>query len=438
MKRAALGCGLGLLGLLAGRVEGQERCTLQIDNVDRQGNAVQTPSGTNYYAGGNVRLSCRGTKITMQSDSVASYAGNVVEFLGNVRYRDTTLMMDADKGTYYRSDERWEARGNVKTRNLKTGSTLAGPSLDYYRMVKGVRDTTEMYAVRRPRIEYGGKDSAGKPAEPYVIVADRVRIKGDERVWGGGTVTVDRSDFAARGDSLRLDTGAASDGSLLGKRPELKGLGSDSFDLVGRRIDFRLRDRELTYVIAKHDAKAINKEWTLVADTIAMDVNHRKLERTLAWGDSLRPNATSEKYDIKSDSLALDTPKQTLKEARAFGGAWMGGAVDSATKERDWLSGDTVVATFAQRDSAGATKSALSRLEAHKGARSYRLATDDKKPHQPPSISYARGNEIIITMKADGSDKVDRVNIHGKVDGAQLEPSSDSTSKGTRKGKAGP
>ena len=101
----------------------------------------ETSSGTNYFAGGNVRLSCRGQQLTMQSDSVAAYGGNVVQFIGNVKYRDSTLTMDADHGTYYRSGEKWEARGRVTTRNLKTGSTLTGPALDYFRVVKGVRDT---------------------------------------------------------------------------------------------------------------------------------------------------------------------------------------------------------------------------------------------------------------------------------------------------------
>jgi hypothetical protein len=146
-----------LLGLALAVPQGasaQERCTLQIDNVDRQGIAVETPQGTNYFAGGNVRLSCRGTKIRMRSDSVAAFAGNVVHFVGRVHYEDSSLVLDADRGTYYRASEQWEARGKVRTRNLSTGSTLAGPSLDYFRGVKGVRDTAEMYAVSRPRIEY--------------------------------------------------------------------------------------------------------------------------------------------------------------------------------------------------------------------------------------------------------------------------------------------
>jgi hypothetical protein len=429
---------LGGLLVAAAPLAGQssERCTLQIDNVDRQGIAIETSGGVNYFAGGNVRLSCRGTKITMFSDSVASYAGNTVQFTGHVRYRDTTLAMDTDFGTYFRSAERWEARRNVKTRNLKTGSTLVGPSLDYYRAVKGVRDTTEMYAVGRPRIEYFAKDSAradsaatdsaGKPREPYVIVADRVRIKGDDRIWGGGKVTVDRSDFAARGDSLRLDTGPANDGTLLGTRPELHGLGADSFDLTGNRLDFRLKDRDLERVVAKGDGKAVNKDWTLVADTITHDLVERKLVHTEAWGDSIRPHATSAKYEIRADSMALDSPGQRLREARAFGKAWLGGQADSTTKERDWLTGDTVIATFETHDSAGSTRPVLTRLVARGSAKSYHLESNEKtKPGERPTINYARGNEIVITMKPDGSETVELVEVRGKADGVQLEPSAE-------------
>ena len=34
---------------------------------------------------------------------MAAYGGNVVHFIGNVKYRDSTLTMDADNGTYYKN-----------------------------------------------------------------------------------------------------------------------------------------------------------------------------------------------------------------------------------------------------------------------------------------------------------------------------------------------
>ena len=417
----------------AAPVPASQRCTFQIDNVDRQGAVTETPAGTNYFAGGNVRLSCRGTQITMASDSVAAYGGNIVQFIGHVKYRDSTLTMDADRGTYYKSGERWEARGNVTTKNLRTTSTLIGPSLDYFRTVKGVRDTVEMYATGRPTINYAESDSAaGKPLEPYVIVADRVRLKGNDKLWAGGKVTVDRSDFAARSDSMRLDTGAGSDGTFIGGEPMLRGIGADSFRLTGKRIDLGLARRELSKVVARGEGHAVNRDWDLTADTIAIDLTDRKLERTLAWGKQTRPYAVSASYAMRADSLALDSPGQLLKEVRGFGKAWLGGTTDSVTKDRDWMRGDTVIATFSPSDSAGKKRAQLSRIQARAGAQSYHLERNAKMPSRP-SINYARGDAITVTMKpsskAPGTTAVDRVDIRGKVDGIQLEASSDTTAR---------
>jgi len=419
----ALGLALLLLLMSSRPVHGQsERCVFQITNVDRQGSVVETPQGTNYYAGGNVQLSCRGLQVTMQSDSVAAYGGNVVHFIGHVKYRDSTLTMDADRGTYYKNGEKWEARGSVVTNNLRTGSKLNGPALDYYRVVKGVRDTLQMYSTGRPRIEYVTTDPGAKPAEPYIIVADRVRMKGNDRLWAGGKVTIDRSDFSARGDSLRLDTGAGSDGTLVGGSPIMRGLGRDSFSLTGKRLDLKLNGRELTYVIAKGNGHAVSKEWDLVADTIGLDIKNRRLERTLAWGDSTRPYATSPAYAMRADSLALDTPGQQLKEVRGFGTAWLGGTIDPRTKQRDWMKGDTVVAQFVQRDSAGTQRAALSRIVARKAAQSFHLDPSPRYPDRP-SINYARGDVIVMTMRQGVRTEVDRVDVQGLQDGVQLEAS---------------
>jgi hypothetical protein len=423
--RPAAPLGLAVL-LLAGwsRIAyGQsDRCVFQIDNVERQGSVIETSKGTNYFAGGNVRLSCRGSQITMQSDSVASYGGNTVQFIGNVKYRDSTVTMDADNGVYTKNGEKWEARGRVTTRNLKSGSTLTGPALDYFRVVKGVRDTVEMYATGRPRIQYASADSGSKPSEPYIIVGDRVRFKGSDRIWAGGKVTIDRSDFSARADSLRLDTGKGSDGTLVGGTPVMRGLGRDSFSVAGRRLDLKLDRREVTFVTAKGAGHAVSKEWDLVADTIGLDLNNRKLEQTLAWGDSARPYASSPSYAMRADSLALDTPGQQLKEVRGFGTAWLGGTIDAASKQRDWMRGDTVVAQFVQRDSAGTRRAALSRIVARKGAQSYHIDPSQKYPDRP-SINYARGDVIVMTMKQGVRTGVDRVDIRGQVDGVQLEAS---------------
>ncbi len=408
-----------LVTLLAQPLAGQvDRCVFQLDQVGGQGVQVSSPEGINYFAGGGVRMSCRGLTVSMTSDSVAAYGGKVVRYLGHVRYRDSSVSMDAERGTYYKDGERWEARGTVHTENLENGSTLTGPSLDYLREIRGLRDTAELFAVSRPTITYATTDSLGRATEPYVIVADRVRMKGNDRVWAGGQVTIDRSDFAARSDSLRLDTGAGSDGTLLGE-PVMRGIGADSFALTGRRIDLELHHDQLTYVTAKGEGHAVSADLDLKADTIGLDLEGGQLIQTLAWGDSLRPYALSSDYAIRADSLALDTPGQKLEESRAFGRAWVAGRLDSVTAERDWLSGDTVVAQFAVREAGGRTE--VRRLEARKDAKSYYRVGDARRPGSR-SINYSRGERIVVLMKQAGESGVERVEVRGQVDGVQLEP----------------
>ncbi|MGB7211885.1 MAG: hypothetical protein WBC97_04590 [Gemmatimonadales bacterium] len=429
MTRAVvvLACGALVAAPLAGQgpAPADGHCLLSIDHVSRATHQIPNPDGTsNYFLGGDVRLSCQGTDVRMAADSVAAFNDlKVTYFLGHVRYDDSSIAMTADNGTYLKDGERWEARGNVVTRNTGNGSTLRGPSLDYMRAIAGIRDTAEMYATGRPRVEYVPTDSSGKRQEPYVIYADRVRFRGNDQVFGGGSVTVDRSDLSAKGDSLRLDTGPGQDGGLYARTTsgaEIDGKGSSNFTLTGKRIDLSLTKNELTGIRSTGRAHAVDPDWDLVADTIDLHLKDQHLVATFAWGDSLRPRAVSPGRDIIADSLAIDTPDQVLTQARAFGSAWIGGAVDSVTHQRDQLWGDTVVADFVSRDSAGKKQSVLSRVEARHNARSYHLlASTGTCPGSP--VSYIRGGQIVLFFRADEND-LDRVVVHDKVDGVQIEP----------------
>lgn len=406
-----------------------ENCRFEIINVDRQGRRDSTATGINYYAGGNVVLGCAGRPIRMKSDSIASYGGGlgIVQFIGDVTYQDSTIIMTADNGTYYRQGERWEARGNVVTRNLETGSTIKGPMLDYYRILKGTRDTAELYAEGRPVIHYIPVDSLGGAEEAYVIVADRVRMKGNDRIWTAGRTTINRSDFAATADSMRLDTGAGQDGTLIGN-PVMRGFGADTFDLRGNRIDLTLSHQDLDFVVASGNAHAVGTDLDLTADTIALDIEQEELIQTLAWGRIDRPHAISAEYEIRADSLALDTPEGHLKQARAFGDAWVAGAVDSISRERDQLTGDTVIADFARSDSATtdttSSGTVLERVDARSSATAlYRTGEPEEDGSQ--GISYSRADRIVILMEISGEAGVKIVRLIGNVDGIQLDPVTD-------------
>ncbi len=392
-----------------------QRCRIRLEHADRSYTAGQD----NYFAGGDVRLRCDGTSIRMRSDSIASYGGQIVEFIGQVRYEDSSMVMTADRGTYRRAGEVWEARGNVETRS-SGGSSLHGPTLDYYRVIPGQREVVEVYANGRPTIDYVPHDSTGEAQEPYVIVGDRIRMKGEDRLWAGGRVTINRSDVAASADSMRLDTGTGQDGALV-RGAQINGLGKDPFSLFGDRINLELEQNDLTYVQADGAGRAVSADWTLVADTIGLDVNDRVLEQTLAWGDGVRPHAVSTTYEITADSLALDTPGQVLTEARAFGTAWVASGEDTTAANRDWLRGDTVTARFIKTEVEGKTKTAVHRVESWGNATALYRVFDAATPGVP-SLNYARGNRIVVEMSAGPKSGVERVEILGQVDGVQLQP----------------
>lgn len=412
-----------LLGMAAPvAAQRPERCRIQF-STSGTGGFVSSPTGETRWASGGVRLGCIGQRVSVTTDSAIVYPGGDVDFVGRVRYSDTTVTIAATRATFRRATETWEARGDVAIRNLETGSTVRGPSVDYLRAAAGVRDSTEVYATGRPRVDYYDADSvasAGAEREPYKIVADRLRSRGKSLVWAGGRVTVDRTDLSARGDSMRLDTGTRDDGSLLGGKPEFRGLGADSFLVRGARIDFALENRAISGVLAQVDAHVERKDWTLDADTIALAVHDRAVQQINAWGT--QATGASSRYALRGDSVIIETPREQLRQLQSFGNGWVAGAVNSATGERSWLSGDTVIALFQAADSADTAATRLARLEAHVGARSYQQVAPDK-PGGPAGLSYVRASDIVIFMKPEGSEEVQRVEARGEVHGVQLDPS---------------
>src|SRR5207244_2742091 len=96
-------------------------------------------------------------------------------------------------------------------------------------------------------------------------------------MWGGGRVTIDRSDFAAQGDSMQLDQPTGF-GVLVGK-PAMEGKGARPYKLTGTRIELGLAGRELRRVKALGEGVATGSDWRLTADTIDLRLERRKLQR---------------------------------------------------------------------------------------------------------------------------------------------------------------
>ncbi|MBL8986180.1 MAG: hypothetical protein JNJ80_07910 [Gemmatimonadetes bacterium] len=409
------------------QVPDRERCVIDIVNVDRQGvRTTPTPGQENMYLGGNVHVQCRGRNIHIYADSMASFGGSIWQFIsqGNrVKYRDSTTALDTDFGTYVKDGERFEAQGNVEHRDLKTGSMIKGSRVDYLRPVKGLRDVLEVIGYNRPTVTYVVTDSAGRPQAPYVIIGNKVVTKGNEAIYAGGAVQIDREDLKGLADSLWLDSGKSQGGQLIG-HASLQSVQENGFTLTGRTIDIGLTNKELSGVTAHDTARLVSKDVTLDADSIRVELVTRRAELTRAWGKTLRPRVVSADYQVTGDSLLILTPLQKLSKVQAFGKGWAGFTGDSSKPgaRRDWIGGEIVTVSFVERDSAGVKKTAIQQLEAERDARSF-YQMDPERGQTIGSINYTRAQKILVTMRVTrDSNTVSRVDATGAVDGAHLQP----------------
>ncbi len=402
---------LSLPALLA--AQGPATCTVQLDSVGGVARQMEVAPGiVHTYAGGGVWASCHGRPTRMRADSAAWYSErDRVDFIGRVHFRDSSVTLDAKTASYFVRDERLEAYGDVHLVNLETGSQLDGPALTYWRAAPGVRDTSEMLATSRPTVRY--RSAGDTAAEAYVIVGQQVRLRGDDRTWAGGNVTIDRSDFGSRSDSAALDLGAGK-GAFVG-HAQVQGRGASAYTLAGRTVLFRLTDRKLSWVEAQGAGDATSRDWRLSADTIAFDVVNEQIERGTAWGDSVRPDARSARYTMRADSVALDTPGQRLKELRGFGRAVATAARDSLDGSPDWVAGDSLVARF---DTTAAGERILTDLEARGSARAY-YRVYEADGATVAGINYSRGKRLMAAFDEKG---VHRVKVLEQGDGVYLEP----------------
>lgn len=408
-------------------------CRVAVDSMGHYAETTNPAGEKTTNGGGGVLAHCVGTGTTISADSFAHYGAlGRLDLIGRVQIRDTGFALDARLARYYLREERLEAHNNVVAVNRRTGSVLRGPNLNYWRAAPGVRDTVELYATQRPTVEYRQQETGDTTAtEPYIIVSDRLRMKGDDRVWAGGKVTIDRSDFAARSDSMMMDQ-TRGVGVLIGGTPSVEGRGgrtttggsAKNYTLVGTRIELALAQRDIRAIKAMGKGQATGSDWILTADTIDLRVADKLLQQTFAWGDSLRPHAVSTLYTIQSDSLAIDSPGEVLTESRAFGDAFSTAKRDSATtaNETDWITGDSLTIRFVQEQDSitKANRSRLRELVSRGSARALTHHPPDSRDttHTGPAINYSRGNRITVAMLRD---RIERVVVAGKADGVHLE-----------------
>lgn len=405
-----------LVGFVApASAQAPKTCNVHVDRTGGVSRQVEVAGGQlRLYAGGGVWAHCSGQHTTMYSDSVAWYPEfNRFDMVGHVAFHDSTVDLKSDRASYFLSDERLDAHGAARLVNLETGSLLRGPTITYYRVAPGVRDTSLLVAPDRPTVEYRTPDdTAGAP--PYVIVGSVVRMQGNSLAWASGAVTIDRQHFAARSDSAVID-GLLGTGKLIGHAHVMQTDTAASYRLSGRVIDYRLTGHRLTWVRAGGLADATSAEWHVAADSISFDIANDRIQGGSAWGDSTRPAAQSSGQTISADSLAIVAPDQRLTAVHGIGDARANTKRDSTDAEADWVAGDTVIARF---DSTASGRRALAGIEARGAARARYRVFDQLRPNDLTGINYSRGTRI--TARFDG-DRLDQVMVVGEADGVYLQ-----------------
>ncbi len=421
MSRRALLLALLCVAPQLASTQERQRCSITggTTGIGGQRN-VQLPSGQyNSFMGGGVLVRCPTSDLTLRADSLESYGDEGRVFmLGHVRYEEPRLTLTSDFLTYHQRDERIVANGDVDAR-LPSGSTMRGPYAEYYRAIPSSRPATRLYADGRPTFHIVQKDSAGRPSDTLVVVANNVNMIGDSLIYAGGAVQATRPDVEARGDSMTLDSEAER--MIMMRSPVIQGRGERPFTLSGDRIELSSRERKLQRVLSIGNAKAVSDSMTLTSDTLDLRVARDLLQRAVAWGPS-RAKARSPTQHLVADSVDVLMPDQRIREMHAVRGAVAEGRPDTTrfrADTTDWLRGDTVLARFDSVVAADTANPRLRELIARGAARAYyHLNPADTAAHRA-AINYVTGREIVIAFQ---NQQVSRVTVVDQAAGVYLEP----------------
>jgi hypothetical protein len=404
---------------------------LELPNTPRtRANIIEGPGGVRtIFLGGGVVARCIGQGNLLTADSAEHYeAEGRLYLVGNVRYTEPRATVTSRTMTYYQRTDHLHAEGDVFA-VMSNGSTLRGPLADYYRSTPQ-RPLARLVAPGRPHVTVVQKDTTGRgqPPDTTHVVANQMVMDGDSLIYASLRVEITRPDLTAKSDSAFMDTGR--DFARLIGSPSIQGKGQRAFTLTGGVIDLFSSTGQLQRIVATPNGHALSQDLELVADTIDLRLEANQLQRAIAWGTK-RAHAVSPEREIVADSIDAIMPGQRVREVRAVGSAFANSAPDSGivTTERDWLSGDTIVARFdsvVRVDSAARPE--VREITARGSARSYYQMKNSRGPETQPSVNYVRGRIIEIDFE---NKRVATVTVTDQATGILIEPADASATPAT-------
>ena len=327
--------------------------------------------------------------------------------------------------TYFQLEDRLHAEGTVDV-TLQNGTTMTGPTMDYYR-VTPTRPLARAIATGRPRMKLTETDAQGKRSEPVDVLANMITAEGDNLVFASGRVEITRPDIISRSDSAMLDS--QREFVRLLKTPTVESRSGRPFSLAGGIIDLYSRQKILERVVATPAGHVLSQDLELVADSVDLRLRDNQLQRVMAWGRS-RARALSPEREIIADSIDAIMPGQVLREVRAFRKAYANSVADTArilSTERDWMRGESIIAQFDPVVSPkGETKPRPRQIVAAGDASSFYQLASNNIMRSPPSINYVRGKIITVSF-TEG--EVHTVDVIEQATGVYLEPGASETER---------
>jgi hypothetical protein len=414
---------LASLGPSAARAQDVPRsCDLELPpGTATRANVVTDAAGKRTtFLGRGVIAHCLGQGNTLTADSAEYYEGEGRLYLvGHVHYAEPRVNVDSRTMTYYQNDNHLHAEGDVVA-VMTNGSVFRGPIADYFRSTVD-RPLARMFGPGRPTVTLVQRDTSGRgrPPDTAHVVANQINMVGDSLVYAAGRVQITRPDLTAAGDSAFMDSGREF--ARLMRDPSVQGKGSRPFTLTGEVIDIFSHNRQVERVVATPKGHALSQDLELVSDSLDLRVQNNQLQRAIAWGKT-RAHAVSPEREIVADSIDAIMPGQRIREVRALRNAYAESNPDSGvvSTQRDWMSGDTIVARF---DSllAGDTvsKPKIRQIVAEGHARSYYQMKSSKGPPNEPTVNYVRGRNIQILFE---DRKVATVTVRDQATGVLIEP----------------
>jgi hypothetical protein len=191
--------------------------------------------------------------------------------------------------------------------------------------------------------------------------------------------------------------------------------------LTGDVVDVFSHNRQVERVVATPKGHALSQDLELVADSIDLRVQTNQLQRAIAWGKT-RARAVSPDREIRADSIDAIMPGQRVREVRALRKAYAESNPDSGviSTQRDWMSGDTIVAHFDSVVTGDTvSKPKIRQIVAEGHARSYYQMKSSKGPPNEPTVNYVRGRIIDIRFE---DRKVATVTVVDQATGVLVEP----------------